>query len=212
MDPQDEKEFGANAKWFKYDPAEAKKLLQAAGHSGPIKTLYSYPISHYAPPFDRKTEVLRGMLEAHGDFQLEINTMTYSGVFAEKFTNGDGQWEGIGTANTSSRPDIDVFMHEWYHSSSFRSDFILADGKPDAFLDGLVSKQRTETDETQRKALIKEIQQYTAGKMYKIWEPGESLDFRLAQAWVGNFGVFRQPEGSSPDQEGNIYHWDKRLA
>jgi ABC-type transport system substrate-binding protein len=212
IDPNDEKQFGTAAKWYKYDPAEAKKLLAAAGHKGPIRTTLSYPISHYAPPFDQKTEVMRGMLEAHGDFQFQVETMTYSGVFAEKFTNGDGQWEGIGTAITSSRPDIDVFLHEWYHTSSQRSDYTLADGKPDSFLDNLVEKQRSETDANRRTALIKEIQQYTAGKMYKIWEPGQALGFRLAQPWVGNWGLYRQGEGRSPDQEGNIFHWDKRLG
>jgi ABC-type transport system substrate-binding protein len=212
LDPQDEKEFGANAKWFKHDPAEAKKLLRAAGHNLPIKTIYSYPISHYAPPFDKKVEVLKGMLEGNGDFQLEVQTSTYAGVFAEKVVNGDGQWEGIGTANTSSRPEIDTFLHEWFHSASQRSDHTLADGKPDTFLDNLVTKQRAEADANKRAAILKEIQQYAAGKMYKIWEPGQALGYRLAQPWVGNWGVYRGPQGGSVDQEGNIYHWDKRLA
>jgi ABC-type transport system substrate-binding protein len=214
IDPQDESAFGQHAKWFRYDPAEAKKLLEAAGHSGTIETILAYPVNHYDATFDRKLAAMQGMLEADENFLFEPYTNQYSGDggWSQTHTNGDGQWEGIASARTSARTDIDQFLFEWFHSESRRSDFTLANGSADTFLDDLLAKQRGESDPQARAALLKEIQQYTASKMYKIWEPGEALGFSLAQQWIGNWGVYRQPEGGAPESEGWIYHWDKRLA
>ena len=56
LDPKNQSAFGDGAKYFQYSPAEAKKLLSAAGFSGPIQTrLLIQPVQHrnWQPHFNK---------------------------------------------------------------------------------------------------------------------------------------------------------------
>ena len=61
LDPKG-KEFGENAKYFQYNPEEAKALLKAAGHGDGMKVTSHYPVAVLIllPPSEGKTPARRG--------------------------------------------------------------------------------------------------------------------------------------------------------
>ena len=207
LDPKDDKAFGDAAKWYKHDVAEAKKLVSAAGITGPIDTKWHYPVGFYAAPFERKMEVLHAMWQDSGIFKLASDPVNnYNANFQGPYTNGMNKWEGIASAATAARAEVDVLLHEYVKSEQIRSGH-LDNGQPDAVLDDLVAKQRAETDPRRRETLIHDIQKRVASKMYYLMEPGQALGFNLAWPWRQNLGLYRSKSGGSQDQENYIYYW-----
>lgn len=207
VDPKDEKALGADAKWYKFDPAEAKKLLTAAGVNPPLQSKWSWPIGFFAQPFENKMEVLHAMWQDSGNFKLDVNAVpNYLANYQTPYTNGMNKWEGMASAATAARAELDVLLHEYVKSQQIRSGH-LDNGQPDAVLDDLVAKQRVETDTKKREALTLDIQKRVAAKMYYMWEPGQALGFNVAWPWLQNFGLYRSKSGGSPDQENWIYYW-----
>lgn len=208
IDPKDEKVYGESAKYFKFNPAEARKLIGAAGHTAPIQTKYHWPSNTYAPPFDKVREVQHGMWQDSGNFKLEqLIYPNYNTDYQPRFVNTPGQWEGIASTQTAARPEVDVLLFEYFKSNSRRAGHVMPDGKPDTVLDDLVTKQRAELDDKKRGALIEDIQRRVSSKMYMMMEPGQALGFTLNWPWLANFGLYRSKEGGSQDQEGQVYWW-----
>ena len=207
LDPQDEKAFGDAAKFYKYDPAEAKALLSAAGVQTPISTKWHYPPGFFAGAFDKKMEVLHAMWQDSGNFRLDIDAVTnYNANFQGPYTNGMNKWEGMASAATAARAEVDVLLHEYVKSEQPRSGH-LDNGQPDRVLDDLVAKQRTELDTQRRQSIIEDIQKRVASKMYFMMEPGQALGYNIAWPWLQNYGLYRSKSGGSVDQEGNIHYW-----
>jgi ABC-type transport system substrate-binding protein len=208
IDPKDKKVYGEAARFFEHDPAEARKLLTAAGITPPLQTKYHWPTNTYAPPFDKVREVQHGMWQDSGNFKLEQLTYpNYNTDYQPRFVNTPGQWEGIASTQTAARPEVDVLLYEYFKSSSRRAGHMMPDGKPDAKLDDLIVKQRGEVDDKKRGALVEEIQRHVSSRMYMMMEPGQALGFTLAWPWLANFGLYRSKAGGSQDQEGQIYWW-----
>ena len=206
-DPQDDKVYGESAKFYKYNPAEAKALLSAAGITGALETQFHFPVGFFAPPFDQKMEVLHAMLQDSNNFKIAIDAVTnYNANFQTPYTNGMDKWEGIAAAATAARAEVDVLLHEYIKSEQPRSGH-LDNGQPDKTLDDLVAKQRSELDTQKRSALILEIQKRVASKMYYFKEPGQALGYNIMHPWLQNYGLWRSKSGGSQDQETNIYHW-----
>jgi ABC-type transport system substrate-binding protein len=192
LDPQGS-EFGENAKYFRYDPAEAKKLLQAIG-AGVIDqsfTFVSGPV--FGQSYTDDVEVLRGMWEATGDFKLRANPVDFATVFNPRyvFNSPSRDFEGKGGIAMIPSPDaaeVDGILSGYTPSggvSRFEPDF-----PNDARLDSLVQAQRSEFDEAKRTSILHDLQRYAAAKAYAIHRPGYGLGFNLLQPWVMNAGVF----------------------
>jgi ABC-type transport system substrate-binding protein len=106
LDPQGS-EFGENAKYFRYDPAEAKKLLQAIG-AGVIDQSFTFvggPV--FGQSYTDDVEVLRGMWEATGDFKLRANPVDFATVFNPRyvFNSPSRDFEGKGGIAMIPSPD-----------------------------------------------------------------------------------------------------------
>lgn len=207
LDPSDAATFGEGAEFYQYNLEEAAAMLSAAGHNGPIETDFIYPVGFFSGNFDQKMEVLHAMLQDSGNFRLNINAITnYQANFQDQYTNGENQWNGIASAATAARAEVDVLLHEYIKSQQPRSGH-LDDGQPDTVLDELVARQRGETDTEAREAIIHDIQRRVASKMYYMMEPGQGLGYNVAWPWLMNYGLWRSKAGGSADQEGNIHYW-----
>ncbi len=67
VDPTDEKKFGPNAKYFKVNIPEAKKLMSAAGFANGVESTFYYNGStNYGATYTRLAEALIGMLNEGG--------------------------------------------------------------------------------------------------------------------------------------------------
>jgi ABC-type transport system substrate-binding protein len=102
LDPRG-KEMGDGAKSFQFDPAEAKKLLSAAGHSSPISLPFTVP----AVGNTQHTEALAGGISAIGDFKFSFQAVNFQQVFIPQYQNQKGDFKGIILLGQAESPDYD---------------------------------------------------------------------------------------------------------
>jgi peptide/nickel transport system substrate-binding protein len=205
LDPTDEKALGAGARFFKHDPAEAKKLMQAAGHNSALEQKFTY--GALTAQAGRQAEVLKAMWEEGGLFKLNGSNVDFNSEFRPKYSQGSNKHEGIAYSGASGYPDVDGWLTIYYKSGSERSGHLDTGGKVDAELDSLIKRQRGELDVQKRTAIIQDFQKYAANKMYMLNDPGAATGFLLAWNWLGNFGTFRSKAGSLNAIEGWTNYW-----
>jgi ABC-type transport system substrate-binding protein len=72
-------------KWFTYNLAEARKLLEAAGQSIPFQTSFSFANDpSRTAEYEKEREVLAEMLQMDGVTKLRINTLNYCTEFRDQ--------------------------------------------------------------------------------------------------------------------------------
>lgn len=202
LDPKT-KEFGDSAKFYKYDPAEAKKLIGAAGVTGPIKSLFQRS-NGYAGDYIREADVISNMLQDHGDFQLQNKTVDHASEFRPKMIYGLNQHEGLAYGGGgNSDPDVDIWLEKWYRGAVNQSGW-----PKDANLDAMLDKQKQETDAGKRAAIVKDIQRYVPTKMHILFPTGAASTYTLSPPWLGNAGVWRSKASGSPANETWTFLWN----
>ena len=193
LDPQSS-EFGENAKYFRHDVSEAKKLLQAAGTGLIDQTLTSVAGQELSQVHKDDVDVLTGMWESTGDVKLRANPVDFSTVFLPRYVINSPRRDfegkgGMAMPNIPDQPEVDTMLGQFYSPRGgiyrFESDF-----PNDARWDSLIQAQRTEFDENRRRVLLHDLQRFAAAKAYTIHRPGWALGFGLMQPWVMNTGVY----------------------
>ena len=209
LDPQDAKKFGENYKYYAYNPAEAKKLVQAATGGKGVDTEFIWTANGYGAEFNRMAEVLHQMWTSTGDFRMKNVNPDYQSEWRPRFNRNYGQYSGISMGSAGSgTPDVDGQIIARLHSGdNERTGHVAEDGKPDQTLEKLIADQRKELDLKKRQALIYEIQRYSAKKMYWLMDAGEALGFALAWPWLGNWRVYRSWTGGAESVEIEPYYW-----
>ncbi len=210
MDPKDEATYGDSAAFYKYDPAEAKKLIEAAGLQTPVESQFHWHSGGlWGPGFNQEMEVLHAMWNDSGNFNLDQKTYAdYRAEFQGPFTNGGDQWNGIAAAATAARAELDALLFEYYYGNDRRSGHVDANGNPDPELQTLIQKQRATLDIDERRSIVQDIQRNVSSHMYLMWSPGQWLPFDIVQPRLQNFGLWRSKAGGSQDQEGHVYWWN----
>jgi peptide/nickel transport system substrate-binding protein len=207
IDPSD-KAFGPGAKYYQYDPAEAKKMLSAAtGGKLPIQMPFTWTSNGYEPVYAKYVEVTRGMLEANGDFKFDMKDLDYQTGFRFDYSNSPGKYDGIILSTGRSAANMDLYLYgNWHHAGS-KPKFT----DPDVKAEELMAKQRTELDPDKRKAIVLECLAHVSEQMHFTTYGGEVLDFSLAQPYVGNYGAYNSwyptPYDASWFQEAITYYW-----
>jgi peptide/nickel transport system substrate-binding protein len=206
LDPKG-KELGEGAKNFAWNPADAKKLVSAAGFPNGIETDLTYFTSgQYGSQWPRYHDIWKGMLETEGAFKLRTNIVDYQTVWLPKYLYSKGDFDGITLTLCTLFPDVDGYLFAMEHQ---RGQYIR---RPftDSKMDDLVDKQRREFDRERRIDLIKEYQRYAATKMYDSPVSGQALSFGLSWPWIGNSGVYHGWAADTDKQESLIYTWYDR--
>jgi ABC-type transport system substrate-binding protein len=211
IDPKDTKAFGENGKWYKFDPAEAKKLMSAAGYTAPVETKFTLSGNPGEGTLSRPAEVLAGMWNANRLFNFKMNYVELNSVFRPQYHYNYDHHEGVAVGGGGADyPDPDGNLQVNFKSGQDRTGHLDADGKPDAYLDSLIEKQRAETDWNKRLSIFHDFQRHFASKMYFLHQPADALGFQLAQPWFGNWRVYNGQSdsgGGSEMQEGGVYYW-----
>jgi peptide/nickel transport system substrate-binding protein len=172
------------AQWYKYDPAEARKLLEASGQKDfPFKFVYTN--NGYGARFNTTSETINGMLNAAG-FKTTLVTIDYQRDYV-----GGGKGVRYGALApdsmcyglTAGFDEPDEILFNYFHSTSkLRNTNI-----NDSLLDAMIEKERTLLDENERVKATLEVQRYLADKAYLVAGLPTPYTYQMVQPWVRNF-------------------------
>ncbi len=175
-------QLGDGAKFQKYDPAEAMKLLEAAGLGDGFKTVVN-TTSVVGPALQTESEFFVEQMRQIGieaDFKIYPDNPSWaSGPYMGNMDEGFGY--GYGESFYDPDPFFDVYR------PGHRRNRSKVDG--DQVLLDLVAKQRTELDSQTRHETVNEIQRHSAVKLYYIVtvDPPQASAW---QPWLKNWFMF----------------------
>jgi peptide/nickel transport system substrate-binding protein len=172
-------------KWYKYNPTEAKKMLDAAGQSNlALKFAYITAGAFTTPPYVKMGETISNMWNQAG-IKTNIVTQDYNKDYID---SGKGSRAGyfdkdvVIYSGIASYTEADEFLYINFHGKSTNNDERLSDPK----LDAMIDKQRTIVDENERLKAVQEIEKYIADQAYVIPTQG-SFRFVFIQPSVQNY-------------------------
>ena len=172
LDPKDTKEFGENAKYYEYKPAEAKALIKAV--TGKDTFTFEHMAGFVFPSTNYGIDIFNGMVGDAG-FNVTRKPMTAADFTSlttnlapgETIARNWGNWVGLVTGIDSGGPDPGSYLHQHYHKDGGRFLGYSADGSGattagDPFMNDTIEKMMTEFDEKKRQDLAKEFSKYFA--------------------------------------------------
>ncbi len=174
----------STGQYYKYNPAESKKLLQAAGLQD-SNFKFVYPSSGYGDQFVKNAETVNSMLSAAG-FKTSLVPIDYQ---REWVNNGKGVRYGaigsdsFGWALTAGYNDPDEVLYNYFYSTSSLSNTKLKDPA----LDAMIDKERTTLDNDGRRQAVLNIQKYLAQKLYFVGGFAYPYAYQMRQPRVQNY-------------------------
>lgn len=221
LDPRDEEKFGENARYYRYNPDEAKKLLSAAYPDGmpefPSRRIAGRPV--FGPTHADEVEVLDMMARDVG-FKPMAMPIDYTQEYLPQIVTTQGQFDGWAYRwGSSSSPDpVDFFVWRYWSKSGPTSgalgfggpDGSLGDQSGDPEVDALIERSMAETDSQARVQIIHDLQRMLAKQQYGVSRPGISSEFAAAWPVIANYQVFQNDSRSTS----GTYTWwiDKSKA
>jgi peptide/nickel transport system substrate-binding protein len=156
--------------WYKYNPTDAKKLLDAAGASS-LELRYGMVVNgpgvlSPTPIAKKHLETVNNMLGSVG-IKTNIVPIDYNKEYVDA---GKGSSQGyydkdmIIFGGFSPYTESDEFLFSYFHSKSANSHTNVKDPQVDAMID----RERTLVDDNERLKLVRQIQQYVADKVYQL--------------------------------------------
>jgi peptide/nickel transport system substrate-binding protein len=172
------------AQVYKYDPAQAKSLLTAAGATNlSFKLIYT---NLYGAQYKTLAETTSNMLNAIG-----VKTSLVLADYNSEYVNGGKGYRSgnfgkdtlVFAPMAGGYTDIDEFIFSFYDSQSARRETHLKDPQFDSMLD----KARTVVSADERLKAYRDIQRYLIDKAYYLTGyPGQSI-FTMVQPRVRNY-------------------------
>ena len=196
MDEEPTIESGNLGNWMRYDPIEAKSLLDAAGVTSLTLNNQYYA---YSSTNDRHAEILVPMLKEVGinltggkvDY-TQFNSQWVGGTLPGVTTSG---WGTVGF-------DADNWFYGQVHSQSPGNRWRLSDPE----IDEWAEQQQVELDPAARSEIQRKIWDKDLDMMYRPPLPG-SLTFEVYQPWMR--GVRWGP--ASPNSNSSYYNWGSQV-
>lgn len=187
-------QLGDSARYYQYDPKEAKRLLAEAGYPKGFKTPLNYTAGYGRDLVDA-IQLVQSYLKEVG-IEAELKPQEYGAYFATTF---QGKYEGMAMGPISIAWEPDSVLYPMYEPENPRNMGHVNDPK----LLAMLQEQRRIQDKAARKKLIFDIQRYiatqqfyvflTSGMITGTWQPyvknyGPNLTFdygsRAAALWL----------------------------
>ena len=225
LDPMDEATFGENHKYLKYNPEEAKKLMEAAGHGdGVTFNVYYNTENTYGAAYHRMLDIYEGMF-AEGGMTLKREGSPYA-FYRERIydyylapvyeTRGDLNLSGIVHKALRGFPTVAAglfgMMHNngGFYQGATQSGNNVRDGDPD--LNALIEKLKVEPDREAQYGMTHDIIRYVTGQMYNVPRPTIAKLFSNVWPAIGNVGVDSTYAGGNIWVEERINWWIDQSA
>jgi peptide/nickel transport system substrate-binding protein len=217
LDPYtDKQKFGPNAKFFEYNVAEGKKLLEAAGHGNGFSTGWFFP-SGRGGWQQQIADIVPGLLEPNG-IKLAAEAVDNNAVFipnmlrgyAGKRPTGKGT-DGLQLIAGGTRVTADLNYANSYDTGG--PSFIgmpVNGGAPEAgdpAIVDLVRKMRAEFDHDKQVALSHDFHRLMAEKAYSLPLHWSTPEIHLVWPVIGNYGYHTQSVGGASQVESRLQWW-----
>jgi peptide/nickel transport system substrate-binding protein len=197
LDPKGN-DLGEGAKYFKYTPAEARKLVEAAGVPMPVKEQFGY-FTDMAPAEGKQWETMRQMINEGGTFNMEIWAQSYDTTWRQARQSFGTGYTGM-SAHRASALSADLITTQKYTPSGANA----VSTKPTPIVTDLVLKQKSEVDPKKRTAIFHEIQKALALEWPDLPIAGTSPGFTLHWPWLKNHNIFIEGNASAKSY---VYAW-----
>lgn len=183
LNPTDPK-MGKAGDDFKYNPAEAAKLLQATGYDGSEITFQYYPYGGTGGTFNKIGEAVQAYLTAIG-LKTEIEHQDYSSQYiTQTFT---GNFSGIAWGYETPFPEVGGYFPRMFGDNARNHGRV-----KDARISELDALQAAEADYEQRREYIHEIQKINAENMYYVpGQAGAGVGWTGAVEGLGGYRIWK---------------------
>src|SRR5499427_869967 len=153
-------QLGAGAKYYQYDPKEAKRLLAEAGFAKGLKTQLTVS-SGYGHDLIEATQLVQRYLKDVG-IEAELKIQEYG---AYQATTGQGKFEGMAMGPFAVAWEGDSALYGPYMPDQPRNRGHINDPK----LTAMVQEQRRTKDPEARKQILIDFQRYSAEQQYYVY-------------------------------------------
>jgi ABC-type transport system substrate-binding protein len=189
LDPKG-KEFGPNAMYYHHNPAEAKKLLTAAGFPNGLTFDFTYAPDNYGAVYQRYASTLSGELR-NGGQNVTLNPQPYTASFFPTVGKGKGNFVGFGIQGGTSQGSPQEMLRSYYHSQgAFAIDAPAFSAEAD--VDDMLTAMKLEFDNKKLTEMMKDFQRFMAKRMRMVLDPGDAGSLAVSWPWVGNQGIYRR--------------------
>jgi peptide/nickel transport system substrate-binding protein len=198
-------DFGPNAKYWKRDVAEAKKLAQAAGVTGKPELKFYFPADGYSATYQQTVPILAEMINEAGIWDVKLTPLNYQNEYIPKIHFGGdavGAWDGVALTPAAQGNDAGHQFQVQFHS---RGAATRQPPDEDPRLDELIDAQLREADTQKRARMVQEIQRYMPTTMIAVPVFYQGANYGLIWPWVGNAGAVRGR--AVPPSETYPYLW-----
>lgn len=172
----------STAQYYKYDPAGAKKLLDA---SGMADKQWKFDYATEGVTYQQAAQTVASMLSSAG-FKITIVPVDFNKDFQN---NGKGIRYGfyatdtIVSANEAPYEQVDPFISNYFSSTVPNT----LTGLHDPDLDAQLAKARTLVNEDEQVKAYLDIQKYLADKMYTVTGFPAQYGHDFVQPWLQNY-------------------------
>jgi ABC-type transport system substrate-binding protein len=170
LDPQSDKEFGSNAKYLRFEPAEAKKLLSAAGYANGFQTTFLFEgTGRFGTVYGLLAQVLPEMWAA-GGIKASLSPIPYAEYIRYRQFSYAGDapgFNGIGMHQHSGAPTASLMAYEMLHPAGRLFIGAPQDGRDplrgDSEVTKLIEEMIGEFDVEKQQRLAKDYQRLLTG-------------------------------------------------
>jgi peptide/nickel transport system substrate-binding protein len=153
-------QLGEGAKYYRYDPQEARRLLTEAGYAKSLKTTLNATGGYGRDMLDAVQLVQRYLKEV--GIEVELKIQEYG---AYQATTGQGKFEGLAMGPYALGWEADSSLYGQYMPDQLRNRGHVNDPK----LAAMLKEQRRIKDPEARKHVIFDIQRYAAEQQYYVY-------------------------------------------
>jgi len=170
--------------WYKYDPANAKKLLQAAGaQDAPFKLIFA--TGYLGPAYEQAAQTAANMLQSAG-IKVTLTQVDYTKDFiggGKGIRYGNFDKNSVVFAGLTNLSDIDDYLTAYWHTNASAGVSRLSDKK----LDDDLAHARTLTNTDDRVKAYIDVQTYMADQVFAIGGLHVNYPYYLARPRVQNY-------------------------